>query len=848
MKIFELFATVNLDKRQFDEGAEDVVKTGKKMGECIDKQSKGIKDALSNAFSFSAGSLIADFAKQSVKFLADVAKESIGLASDLDEVQNVVDTTFGAGAGDFNAWAASAKNAFGLSELNAKKFGGTMGAMLKSMGLASDEVMDMSQSLVGLAGDMASFYNLEHEEAFEKIRSGIAGETEPLKQLGINMSVANLEAFAMSQGITKAYESMTQAEQATLRYKYLLSATSDAQRDFSKTSDRHANALRTFWNNMDAKKAQFGQGLLDAVTPAINAINEFLEGNAFEKKISGIEEAENATVAGEDVRLGMAFNTITSIEQMQETQGDAAQDTKEWQAAIKALIQTMPELAQYVDQTTGRIKVSTEALRENAQAVHDVAVYDARKRALESYSQAVVDAETAQLNKLVEIEIKQSEVSEWEKIYSDGLKRISEETGRPIENIDVLLTSGFKSHLDFLKKLSPESAEFIEYMSAVGGSANAARNDLEGLKAEYKTLGDNVDEATQREAIAKKALDDSATAAYKAGDAQRAYELTLDDELATVRAAIEVQGKLEAAMAAVREESRSQAESVVSGFKLMDNTAKMSSADLMSAIESETTYMQQYADNLSAAMAAGLDADLVAQLADGSEQSAAILRGLFDSSGQLVDGNVEALNTAWEARKEAMDAMVESMTTAKSGVDDEIQGLLSDLAALKEEIDQKEELRAAMEGNLDGMTEGIANKTDELTAAAETLRSNMDRILGGMSYSIKVGRISSGGLGFFPGETPAHNAKGLDYVPYNDYLTRLHKGEAVLSAVDADQYRAGAMPSASPSIDYDRMAVSVAAALSGMAVQMDGQTVGNLVTATVSRNIARDAYTGRYGG
>lgn len=76
----------------------------------------------------------------------------------------------------------------------------------------------------------------------------------------------------------------------------------------------------------------------------------------------------------------------------------------------------------------------------------------------------------------------------------------------------------------------------------------------------------------------------------------------------------------------------------------------------------------------------------------------------------------------------------------------------------------------------------------------------------------------------------------------------MHKGEAVLSAVDADQYRAGAMPSASPSIDYDRMAVSVAAALSGMAVQMDGQTVGNLVTATVSRNIARDAYTGRYGG
>ena len=169
---------------------------------------------------------------------------SVKLASDLTEVQNVVDVTFGKNADTINDWAKNAASAFGLSELQAKKFNGTMGAMLKSMGLSDDAVLDMSTSMTGLAGDFASFYNLPIEEAFQKIRSGISGETEPLKELGINMSVANLEAYALSQGIDKSYNSMTQAEQAALRYNYLMSVSADAQGDFARTNDSLANQLR----------------------------------------------------------------------------------------------------------------------------------------------------------------------------------------------------------------------------------------------------------------------------------------------------------------------------------------------------------------------------------------------------------------------------------------------------------------------------------------------------------------------------------------------------------------------------------------------------------------------------
>ena len=207
--------------------------------------------------------------------LVNFAKESVKLATDIQEVQNVIDVTFGKGAAQIEEFAQSAATAFGLSELAAKQYTGTMGAMLKSSGLTVNAAQEMSIALTGLAGDIASFYNLDTDTAFEKIRSGISGETEPLKQLGINMSVANLEAYALSQGITKSYNAMSQAEQVMLRYNYLLSATTDAQGDFARTSGSFANQIRILQLNFDQLRIAVGNAIIpiaQAVLPGINAI------------------------------------------------------------------------------------------------------------------------------------------------------------------------------------------------------------------------------------------------------------------------------------------------------------------------------------------------------------------------------------------------------------------------------------------------------------------------------------------------------------------------------------------------------------------------------------------------
>ena len=235
-------------------------------------ESSGIQRASSglSGLAKTAGSLLA------VKGVADFGKSAIELGSNITEVENVVDTAFGSMAGKVYEFASTASEQFGLSELAAKQYSGTMMAMLKSSGVAQGAASDMSITLAGLAGDLASFYNIETDEAFRKLRAGISGETEPLKQLGINMNIANLEAYAMANGINKAYKEMTLAEQTTLRYNYIIAKTGDAQGDFARTAGTWANQLRLLRLNIQSIAAIIGQGLIAALLPAIKLLNKFM--------------------------------------------------------------------------------------------------------------------------------------------------------------------------------------------------------------------------------------------------------------------------------------------------------------------------------------------------------------------------------------------------------------------------------------------------------------------------------------------------------------------------------------------------------------------------------------------
>lgn len=216
-------------------------------------------------------------AAMSVKALVGFGASCVQLGSDLTEVQNVVDTTFGSMSEKLNEFASDSIKNLGMSETACKEYTSTMGAILKSTGFATKDAYDMSTALTQLTGDMASFYNKSNPEMFEKIRAGITGETEPLKALGINMSVANLQAYALSKGIKKSYDKMSQGEQTLLRYNYLLSVTKDAQGDLARTSDSWANQTRILNEQWKQFKTNIGKGLINVLTPVVKWLNKILE-------------------------------------------------------------------------------------------------------------------------------------------------------------------------------------------------------------------------------------------------------------------------------------------------------------------------------------------------------------------------------------------------------------------------------------------------------------------------------------------------------------------------------------------------------------------------------------------
>lgn len=209
-----------IDTKGFSQGAQNL--GGKFQG--LGKSIKKVGGLIASVFA--VGTL--------VKF----GKEAINLGSDLSEVQNVVDVTFQTLSESVDSFAKNAKSTAGLSETMAKQYVGTFGAMAKSFKFSEQEAYTMSTTLTQLAGDVASFYNIDQGLAFTKLKSVFTGETETLKDLGIVMTQTALDEYAMQKGIGMTTQEMTEQQKVALRYQFILEQLSGASGDFARTSDK----------------------------------------------------------------------------------------------------------------------------------------------------------------------------------------------------------------------------------------------------------------------------------------------------------------------------------------------------------------------------------------------------------------------------------------------------------------------------------------------------------------------------------------------------------------------------------------------------------------------------------
>ncbi len=259
INVGDLFFDLKLNTKQFE---SQIHSMGNYAQKSINKSFGGIGKFIATALSTAA--------------IGSFAKSCLDLGSALSEVQNVVDVVFPTMNSQVDAFAKNAINQFGLSETVAKRMTGTYGSMARAFGFSEKEAYNMSTALTGLAGDVASFYNMDPTEAYTKLKSVFSGETETLKDLGVVMTQSALDQYALANGFGRATSEMTEQEKVALRLQFVTTQLSAAGGDFARTSDSWANKVRVLSLNFQTLKATLGQGFIQVLSPVISMLNNLV--------------------------------------------------------------------------------------------------------------------------------------------------------------------------------------------------------------------------------------------------------------------------------------------------------------------------------------------------------------------------------------------------------------------------------------------------------------------------------------------------------------------------------------------------------------------------------------------
>lgn len=713
-----------------------------------------------------SGQFLANMAANGINSIIDgitgSIDESIGLASDLVETQNVVDVTFEDSASTINKWAQEALNAYGITETKAKQYSSTLGAMLKSMGIADDQVLQMSMDMAGLAADMASFYNLDHDTAFEKIRSGISGETEPLKALGINMSVANLNAFALEKGMNKAFDKMSQAEQATLRYQYLLEATKDAQGDFARTGDSFSNEMRKLQTNLDRIKTEFGKGLLGVVTPAISLLNNVLSVQSYQYTDAAKNLIErNESIYEAQATYAQSMTIMNAMRNMEEESGDAIKSTNEWKDALEDLKNVMPGLARYVDLTSDAIVGNTESISKYVDTLNGVSLYAAHEEAVSNAKE--------QLNQdkqyLAELEAQKRYIQE--QIDAAGTETVKAANKAALDSAYAY----FKSTVPYYD-LADTYDEFVKYsFGHISQRNDIERGRMGNRHSAYEKLNDTQEAAWQALLAAEnnyndptaslieklKELDSQiAETSVSINEETAAFEkLTAEQEefnkankeakwqydfnksvdaqkqaFADLKTAL---GDLETYQADTLAKMEKSYRGLASGLGFMVThteaefdklvSGKYSEKNVMGWFENNAESLKAYNDALEQAKEAGYDPGILAQIAKYSTENDALLARYLSVADD--PEKVKKINAGYQATIAEENRSAQIATDFEMASDEKYQSLVKIAEQYLELYNQSSEITSAMAKNKNAFLGGI----DDLKKALEEELPGINELL-----------------------------------------------------------------------------------------------------------------------
>lgn len=583
------------------------------------------------------------------------------------------------------------------------------------------------------------------------------------------MSVANLNAFALEKGMSKAFDKMSQAEQATLRYQYLLEATKDAQGDFARTGDSFSNEMRKLQTNLDRIKTEFGKGLLGVVTPAISLLNNVLSDKSYQYTTAEkIMQERDESIYDAKATYAQSLTIVNSMRNMEQESGEAVKATKAWQEALENLKNVMPGLSQYVDLTSDAIMGNTERIKQYVDTVNGVSLYGAHDTAVTD-AQAAVDETEKQLESLyarrdyLNSLIVGSNAEEVKSAYHDVVENAYQSFVRTMAGTNANYTFAntfdefFASQydevdrairgvgdssinlFDFGDMQAAAWSKLTEAMSLQTFDSSAAAGELEEVNRQIEETNDKLSE--NQTALARATAEwEAYKRAHPEAEEQVKFNEAIEDEKKALEnlktTAKDVYTYQEDALKKMQKSYKG----VASGFGFMVKHTRDEMQELLNTTYSEENVMgwweqnanvlEEYNAQLREARDAGLDTGIIEGLLTYSTENEATLARYLDMARNNPDA-IAALNAKYARVRAAENDSAAFATEITLANDETYQSMLSTMEKALEAFDQKDAITAYMAENdsaflagIDDMKQTLVKEIPQINALLKILGFN----------------------------------------------------------------------------------------------------------------------------
>lgn len=584
------------------------------------------------------------------------------------------------------------------------------------------------------------------------------------------MSVANLNAFALEKGMNKAFDKMSQAEQATLRYQYLLEATKDAQGDFARTGDSFSNEMRKLQTNLDRIKTEFGKGLLGVVTPAISLLNNVLSDKSYQYTTAEkIMQERDDAIYDAKATYAQSLTIVNSMRNMEQESGEAVKATKAWQEALENLKNVMPGLSQYVDLTSDAIMGNTERIKQYVDTVNGVSLYGAHDTAVTD-AQAAVDETEKQLESLYARrdylnslivgsnaeEVKAAYHDVVENAYQSFVRTMAETNANytfantfdeffasQYDEVDRAIRGVGDSSInlfDFGDMQAAAWSKLTEAMSLQTFDSSAAAGELEEVNRQIEETNDKLNE--NQTALARATAEwEAYKRAHPEAEKQVKFNEAIEDEKKALEDLKTALKDVDTYRADTLKKAQEAYKGVASGMgymvthtqeemkKLLDTD--YSKENVLSWYGTNADALHAYNDALQQAEASGVDIGILSGLTTYSRDNDAYLSRLLN----LTPEEIKQLNADYQRARDEENAMAETKTRYTLADDETYQAMLETVKKSLEAFQQAETITAYMEENDSAHLAGIDKMKETLESELPGINALLEKYGFGVQLS-----------------------------------------------------------------------------------------------------------------